>query len=188
MYNKLHLKDVFIMVIFDEDKLYFSICFEKFVSNKLNFPVFLPKRAMIGSVDDERNVFTELSSGKKYLNFYDIWKTNIPLGFELCISVKEIMDELDEKDLGVVFSNLWEYYETQVFFYCLIEGSHERTFAFKEKQEFYEEFGVDFRSVSTIDSNSLLDDYVEGKLTSDEYYSKVYKKTNDNIIHLFPKK
>lgn len=173
------------MFLLDEEKMYYSVFFEKVCVKGFNEVFFLPKRAMFGMVDEDMNVFTEFSSGVKHLHLMDILNTDIDYGFELCVSVKEVLDNSIGSDIALSFHELWNYFQEQVYFYSVLD---DESFGFvsKSKEEFYQEFGVDFRCLSTVDANKILEDYVSGKLTTCEYYNKVYRKDN-NVIKLVPK-
>ena len=172
------------MLVFDENDLYFAVFFEKVKSKSLGFDIYLPKKAMLGRVNDEKNVFTELVSGVKSLHLLDIKDTDISYGFELCVSISDITLDTDAISVEEALHNLWEFYDGNVCFYASVDN--ELAFVCKEKEEFYQEFGLDFRNKSVSELNQLLEDYVVGKLTTDLYYKKVYRK--DNIINLFPRK
>ncbi len=170
------------MILFDEKKLHFGILFEKIELKTLDFPVLIPKRSMIGIIDENKNIFTELSSGIKYLNFYDIFDTEISEGFELCVSVKDILKDIKETDLSVLFSELWRVYEANVYFYREIDGNIYLSSITKE--EFYLETNLDFRSISVTELNDLKEDYVNGVITTKSYYEKSTKR--NNLIKLLP--
>lgn len=171
------------MLIFDEKELYYAIFFEKIELKTLGFPVLIPKRSMIRTIDEDRTIFTELSSGIKHLNFYDIFDTEISEGFELCISVEDILKTFEKKELSVTLRELWEIYEENVYFYREIDGNI--YLSSKSKEDFYLEIGIDFRSISVTDLNNLKEDYVNGIITTENYCKNAYKRKP--LIRLLPK-
>ena len=79
------------MLLINDENLQYAVLFEKVDLCTLDFPIFRPKRPMIGYITDDRSVFTEVISGSEYFNFYYEIDSFLLEGFELSSSLNDVM-------------------------------------------------------------------------------------------------
>lgn len=172
-----------IIITIDEKTVHFAVLFRKVDINALDFPVLLPIRPMIGIPEEGRETFTELVSGAKYLNFYNEWETPINEGFECMDSLENVVKLSGKTDYMAAMNEMWRQVEGNVFFYGCQTLDSDPVLAMMSIEDFYHEFGVEFKRLSTDESNNLLNSYVSGEITSIEYQKKLSKRPG-NIINL----
>lgn len=176
----------FIITLNDRNKEA-ALLFDKVDVDDLDFSVFIPKRLMLGEGSHDRLVFTEFASGIRYLNFYSEWDTCLSEGFEMLSTLEAIKEETGMEDLQEALNEFWRQVEDCVFFYGRETLGGEATLAYLNAEDFFYEFGADLRRLDTLSRNQLLDNYISGKITPEEYKRKLNLRPS-NVINLFDKK
>ena len=65
--------------------LYIAVYFEEALDEDLPFPVYIPDRAMLGTLDEKTQIFTEYFTGQKFLNTDLAYGYGVSEGFNLAI-------------------------------------------------------------------------------------------------------
>lgn len=133
------------MLLINDENLQYAVLFEKVDLCTLDFPIFRPKRPMIGYITDDRSVFTEVISGSEYFNFYYEIDSFLLEGFELSSSLNDVMSLTGKYILEEALVEMWSQVKDSVFFYDSGMLEEELTFVMLSDEEFSRNFGLSFK-------------------------------------------
>lgn len=172
-------------------ELKIAILFDENYYEELGFPLYVPSRPIIGYTNEKGNLFVEKTSGQTFINLDQVYASDLPQGFNLVMPVKKLKRSFRTLSMDDACLRLWFECEKYVYFY----DEDRLNFVCCTPETFKKKYNFDTSILLTGNINELNRAFVDGEVSSKDYYETVYgsydisgksKENKTNVVSELP--